>query len=76
MPNYVYENTRRIIYESSTGKEGAAYFLPVCPNCGRYVKADKKMNIKYNKYFNEERFECNATCKKCGRIIMPFDGYY
>lgn len=65
MPDYTYENTRRVKY-------GSGQFVPVCPNCGRYVKADETM---MENGLEELNLEPNATCKKCGRVLMPFEGY-
>ncbi|MBO5969212.1 MAG: hypothetical protein J6S14_12025 [Clostridia bacterium] len=42
-------------------------FYMVCPKCGRFVKADD--SSKYGEYLHDEP---NATCKKCGRVQMPF----
>ena len=66
MNEYAYEGVRRVVYG-----EGAT-FVPVCPKCGRFVKADKtiKMNIE-----GEVKQWTNATCTKDGRIEMPFEGY-
>jgi hypothetical protein len=58
---YEYEGFRRIVYD------GGATFVPVCPECGRFVKADKTTtDLKLP----------NATCKKHGRVKMIFEGYY
>jgi len=66
-----YANIRRIVYE------GGMCFLPVCPKCGRFVKADKVLEVKHNKWTDEDRIEKpNATCNKCGRVNMPFEGYF
>lgn len=61
-----YEGMARVCY----GEE-KALFLPVCPKCGRFVKADAEIR------FNEEKGPIgeNASCSKCGRIEMPFEGY-
>jgi len=64
---YEYENTRRIVY----GDEGAT-FIPVCAQCGRYVKADKTIKISE---ISGVGLEPNATCKKCGRTQMVFEGF-
>ncbi len=64
---FEYENIRRVVYE-----EGAT-FIPVCENCGRFVKKDREI------WFNELgqlKEAPNATCKKCGRVQMIFEGYY
>jgi hypothetical protein len=63
-PDFMYENTRRVGYPLGEG-EGTAYFVPVCPNCGRYVKMDHEI------FWNEEnglKDQPNATCKKDGRV--------
>jgi len=62
---YAYENTRRVMYL------GGATFVPVCRKCGRYVKPDD--TIQYNDY--GVRNQPNATCSKCGRTKMLFEGF-
>jgi len=67
----MYANIKRIVYE------GGMWFLPVCPKCGRFVKADKVLEVLHNKWTDEDKIgKPNATCKKCGRIQMPFEGYF
>ncbi len=68
---YEYKNFRRIQYGNDI--VGDAIFIPVCPNCGRFVKADKKVRIRE---VDGRIMDTNATCKKCGRVNMPFEGYY
>jgi uncharacterized OB-fold protein len=65
------ENTPVVIY--GTGKEfdGAPVFYRVCPKCGRFVKPDDRTKIP--EYLGKEP---NATCKKCGRVQMPFALWY
>jgi len=61
-----YENTRRIQYECG------ASFIPVCEKCGRFVKADHEI------FINEEDGlspQPNATCSRCGRARMLFEGF-
>lgn len=61
-----YENVRRIEYE-----EGAT-FVPVCEKCGRFVKADNSVWISEGIGLKD----CpNATCSKCGRTKMLFEGF-
>lgn len=60
---YEYENTKRLVY----GDEGAT-FIPVCEKCGRFIKADKIIYVN-------DRKKNNATCSKCGRTKMVFEGY-
>lgn len=64
---YSYENTRRVCYE------GGAVFVPVCEKCGRFVKADKKIKVNDLSGLKDEP---NATCKKCGRVKMIFEGFF
>jgi ribosomal protein S27AE len=68
MSGYGYEGTRRVGY--SFGDEGVLSFVPVCPKCGRFVKADLTINLSA---FHAD--EPNATCGKCGRVVMPTDGF-
>lgn len=64
-----YQNIKRVCYELPDG-EGTAYFIPVCPQCGKFVKADNKIRVSHKGITNEP----NATCKKCGRVAMPSEG--
>ena len=64
--DYSYENMRRQVYESG------ATFVPVCPTCGRFVKADKTISVNEITGLKDEP---NATCKKHGRVKMPFEGF-
>ena len=68
MADYEYINTRRVSYE------GGATFVPVCMKCGRYVKADKEIQTDFEGGI--KRGEPNATCSKCGRTEMNFEGYF
>ena len=61
-----YENTRRIKYKSG------ATFVPVCEKCGRFVKADHEIFISEGKGLSPQH---NATCSKCGRTRMLFEGF-
>ena len=63
---FEYENIRRKQYESS------ATFVPVCTACGRFVKADETILINDETGLKEQP---NATCSKCGRIRMLFEGF-
>ena len=65
-----YEESPRVLY-------GDMMFIRVCPECGRFVKADKI--LEYRNYEFQDRVEFNvpnATCAKHGRVNMPFEGYY
>lgn len=63
---YEYENMRRIQYDNG------ATFIPVCEGCGRFVKADK--SVLTNDVVGLHPGP-NATCSKCGRTRMPFEGF-
>jgi hypothetical protein len=60
-----YEGTRRIQYD------GGATFVPVCITCGRFVKPDKTIVEQGERLSSLP----NATCSKCGRTQMAFEGY-
>lgn len=66
---YEYENVRRKVYE---GRTGDLVFLPVCPMCGRFVKADGSVLVNGK---GELMLQPNATCSRCGRVEMPYEGY-
>jgi RNase P subunit RPR2 len=63
---YDYPNMRRITY----GEQNAT-FVPVCPECGRFVTPDKTVSINADGLCEGT----NATCKRCGRVEMPFEGF-
>ena len=63
--DYAYESFRRVVYG-----EGAT-FVPVCAGCGRFVKADETVRTSMAGLAPGP----NATCKKCGRVEMPFEGF-
>jgi ribosomal protein L32 len=66
-----YENMRRLKY----GKDdaiGIAVFIPVCEICGRFVKADPAVKAGQTGLADEP----NATCSKCGRTQMLFEGFF
>lgn len=63
---FEYEDFRRQNYE------GGMVFVPVCPTCGRFVKADDQVFING---LGEYVPRPNADCKRCGRIEMPFEGF-
>jgi hypothetical protein len=46
-------------------REDSPIYFRICPECFRYVKPDEKSTIP-------EYLESNATCKKHGRVKMPF----
>ena len=65
MTDYAYEDVCRVVYG-----EGAT-FVPVCAGCGRFVKADRTVRLSDAGLMPGP----NATCKKCGRVEMVFDGF-
>ena len=67
MDEHAYENMRRIVF-----KECGATFIPVCEKCGRFVKSDGAIYVNDIKGLSPEP---NATCKKCGRTKMIFEGF-
>ena len=60
-----YEGVRRIVYG-----EGAT-FVPVCSKCGRFVKRDDTILMTDDGIADGP----NATCSKCGRTEMIFEGF-
>lgn len=61
------DECRRVIY----GDDGAT-FICRCSKCGRYVKPDETMLFNRD---GEIKLDDNATCSKCGRTQMPFEGF-
>ena len=61
----IYENVRRVVYG-----EGIT-FVPVCMTCHRFVSPDPSVQV------NDDGLKPapNATCKKCGRTEMHFEGF-
>jgi hypothetical protein len=66
---YEYENLRRVSY---CGDFGMAVFVPVCEKCCRFVKADEKISVNMESGRSNKP---NATCKKCGRTNVLFEGF-
>lgn len=63
-----YPNLRRVTYDF--GESGMAVFVPVCPKCGRFVKAG--MVFVTGSHVAGH----NAVCKHCGPVEMPFEGWF
>jgi hypothetical protein len=70
--SHEYENLGRIGYGDADSEHGKALFVPVCPTCARFVKPDEKSKFDADGQLKEP----NATCKKCGRVEMPFEGWF
>ena len=69
--HHEYGDVRRISYDA--GDDGVMVFVPVCPLCGRFVKADDSVTVNgLGDYVSKP----NAVCKHCGRIEMPFEGFF
>lgn len=68
LPDYTYAGVRRVVYG------GGATFVPVCPTCGRFVKPDPA--LLFREADGAVKPGPNATCTACGRVEMPFEGYY
>lgn len=65
MSDYEYEAMPRRCYE------GGATFVPVCETCFRFVKADAEI-LAGDAGLHPGP---NATCTKCGRTRMLFEGF-
>ena len=72
MTEGTYEDFRRVVYGDG------ATFVPVCAGifdqsegCGRFVKADETVRVSDAGLAPSP----NATCKKCGRVEMLFEGF-
>ena len=52
---------------------GGALYSRRCPHCGRIVKADPSICV--NGLDEVVQWE-NADCRKCGRVEMPFEGWF
>lgn len=71
-----YENGPRTGYSTPPtvyGEGSTGVFVRVCPKCGRFVKADGGISVNG---LGEVKDEPNATCAKCGRVSMPFEGWF
>lgn len=66
--SFEYEGMRRVQY-------GEGVFVPVCEKCGRFVKADDTIRFTEGGDGPPED-KPNATCKKCGRMKMVFEGFF
>jgi len=55
---------------------GEIVFLRRCPECKRFVKADKTVIYEKNGLDDYKFGTPNATCKKHGRVVMEFMGFW
>ena len=66
-----YEGTRRIVYGEPGSEYEGATFVPVCETCHRFVKADAEIRFREGTIASDP----NATCSRCGRTRMHFEGF-
>jgi|2_EtaG_2_1085320.scaffolds.fasta_scaffold06694_2 hypothetical protein len=66
-----YVNVRRIVYGEVGSEWEGATFVPVCVRCHRFVKPDESMRFRNETIAPGP----NATCSKCGRTEMHFEGF-
>lgn len=66
MSDFEYQDVRRI------KTEDGAYFVPVCKDCGRFVKPYEELVFDGH----GQPIGPNATCSQHGEISMLFEGYY
>jgi hypothetical protein len=63
-----YEGVRLVAYGAG---ETLMSFIPVCEICGRFVRADRSIAVN----FEDQPVVPNATCTRCGRVAMLFEGH-
>jgi uncharacterized OB-fold protein len=54
---------------------GGMLFSRRCPQCGRFVAPDENVFVSGLEDYVEKP-DGNAACSKCGRVEMPFLGFY
>jgi len=59
-------------YLATVSYDDGATFVPVCEKCGRFVKADPTIQVSEGLGLRDQP---NATCSKCGRMAMLFEGF-
>ena len=69
--SHEYEGVRRVVLGGDDEYSGAT-FIPVCPRCGRFVRAFRRIKIKMA---TGQPVGNNARCKGCGPVPMIFEGY-
>jgi len=69
--DFEYYGTRRLVFGDEGSEYAGATFIPVCQTCGRFVKADATVKFQGGTVADLP----NATCKKCGRVKMIFEGF-
>ena len=66
-------NIRRVSYGGDDNGIGVAVFIPVCTIYHRFVTPDESVAVNEARGLNDQP---NATCKKCGRTWMVFEGFF
>jgi len=60
-----YEGMRRVVYGDG------ATFVPVCERCNAFVMPDATIKVEMSGLVSGP----NATCSRCGRTRMLFEGF-
>jgi len=55
---------------------GLAVFERRCPHCRRFVRADKSMPVIVDRKGEPKPRKVNASCSRCGRVAMTFEGWF
>lgn len=69
--SHEYESVKRVVCGAKGSYYEGATFVPVCQTCYRFVRADVSMKFQHDTITNSP----NATCSKCGRTKMLFEGF-
>lgn len=63
-----FEKSYPLVQYVESTEENSMMYIRLCPNCGRFVKADDRSAPPFTG-------KPNATCPRCGRVEMPFYGW-
>lgn len=72
---YEFFNEKRIVVDVPDCETDGATFIRRCNICCRFVKVDETLSFKVHKPSGSLCPEPNATCSRCGRTTMIFEGY-
>ena len=67
--SHEYESVRRVVYGED--EYAGATFVPVCSLCHQFVRPDATIRFRNHTIAKEP----NATCSRCGRTEMLFEGF-
>jgi hypothetical protein len=67
----VVDERRRVVYGETDSEYAGATFVPVCSRCGRFVRADPEIRFQAGTVAQGP----NASCARCGRVEMIFEGF-